>query len=69
MAQCQKAGIVVRMVTGDSILPRNRTSNNRERRGVTSKDIVTAINIARKCGILGDGELALEGPKFREMST
>jgi Ca2+-transporting ATPase len=44
----QKAGIVVRMVTGDNI--------------------ATASAIARQCGILTEGGVALEGPKFRNMS-
>eukprot|EP00002_Diphylleia_rotans_P019864 TRINITY_DN383_c0_g1_i2.p1 TRINITY_DN383_c0_g1~~TRINITY_DN383_c0_g1_i2.p1 ORF type:complete len:984 (+),score=239.28 TRINITY_DN383_c0_g1_i2:185-3136(+) len=45
---CQRAGIVVRMVTGDNIL--------------------TATTIARECGILTDNDLAMEGPKFRELT-
>ena len=44
---CHRAGILVRMVTGDNIH--------------------TARHIARECGILTEGGLALEGPKFREM--
>eukprot|EP00775_Hariotina_reticulata_P009045 gene9045-9216_t len=44
---CQKAGIVVRMVTGDNIH--------------------TARHIARECGILTEGGIALEGPEFRNM--
>ena len=48
VATCQKAGIVVRMVTGDNIH--------------------TAQHIARECGILKEGGLALEGPMFREMA-
>jgi Ca2+-transporting ATPase len=44
---CQKAGITVRMVTGDNIH--------------------TARHIARECGILTEGGLALEGPEFRRM--
>jgi calcium-translocating P-type ATPase len=40
---CRRAGITVRMVTGDNIL--------------------TAMKIARDCGILTDGE-AMEGPEF-----
>eukprot|EP01113_Clastostelium_recurvatum_P039556 TRINITY_DN604_c1_g1_i5.p1 TRINITY_DN604_c1_g1~~TRINITY_DN604_c1_g1_i5.p1 ORF type:complete len:1175 (-),score=467.74 TRINITY_DN604_c1_g1_i5:38-3562(-) len=46
--ECQKAGIMVRMLTGDNVL--------------------TAQSIARECGILTEGGVALEGPKFREMS-
>ncbi|EGG17786.1 P-type ATPase [Cavenderia fasciculata] len=46
--QCQRAGITVRMVTGDNI--------------------ITAQNIARNCGILTEGGLCMEGPKFRELS-
>eukprot|EP01113_Clastostelium_recurvatum_P039548 TRINITY_DN604_c0_g1_i1.p1 TRINITY_DN604_c0_g1~~TRINITY_DN604_c0_g1_i1.p1 ORF type:complete len:1064 (-),score=338.27 TRINITY_DN604_c0_g1_i1:106-3297(-) len=49
VATCQRAGITVRMVTGDNI--------------------VTAENIARKCGILTEGGICMEGPKFRELST
>lgn len=45
---CQRAGILVRMVTGDNIH--------------------TAQCIARECGILGEGHIALEGPSFRAMS-
>ena len=48
MATCKRAGIVVRMVTGDNIH--------------------TAQHIARECGILTEGGLALEGPSFRTMS-
>ena len=48
MATCTRAGIFVRMVTGDNIH--------------------TAEHIARECGILTDGGLALEGPAFRRMS-
>jgi len=44
---CQKAGIVVRMVTGDNIH--------------------TARHIAKECGILTEGGIALEGPEFRNM--
>jgi Ca2+-transporting ATPase len=47
VATCQKAGITVRMVTGDNIH--------------------TACHIARECGILTEGGLALEGPDFRKM--
>jgi Ca2+-transporting ATPase len=47
VATCQKAGIRVRMVTGDNIH--------------------TARHIARECGILTEGGLALEGPTFRVM--
>jgi P-type Ca2+ transporter type 2C len=45
---CQRAGITVRMVTGDNIN--------------------TAKHIARECGILTEGGVALEGPVFRKMS-
>lgn len=48
VATCHRAGIVVRMVTGDNIH--------------------TARHIARECGILTEGGIALEGPKFREMA-
>ena len=44
---CQRAGIVVRMVTGDNVH--------------------TACHIARECGILTEGGVALEGPEFRRM--
>lgn len=47
VATCQKAGIHVRMVTGDNIH--------------------TARHIARECGILTEGGVALEGPEFRNM--
>ena len=47
VATCKRAGIVVRMVTGDNVH--------------------TAQHIARECGILTDGGLALEGPNFRTM--
>lgn len=47
VTKCQKAGITVRMVTGDNIH--------------------TARHIARECGILTDGGIALEGPEFRKM--
>lgn len=48
VATCHRAGILVRMVTGDNIH--------------------TARHIARECGILTEGGLALEGPDFRQMS-
>ena len=48
VATCHRAGILVRMVTGDNIH--------------------TARHIARECGILTEGGLALEGPDFRRMS-
>ena len=47
VATCKRAGIVVRMVTGDNVH--------------------TAQHIARECGILTEGGLALEGPNFRSM--
>ncbi|KAL8489488.1 hypothetical protein ACS0TY_025401 [Phlomoides rotata] len=46
---CLKAGITVRMVTGDNIN--------------------TAVAIGKECGILTDGDLAIEGPDFRVKST
>ena len=48
VATCKRAGIVVRMVTGDNVH--------------------TAQHIARECGILTEGGLALEGPNFRTMA-
>jgi magnesium-transporting ATPase (P-type) len=48
VAQAQKAGVTVRMCTGDNIN--------------------TASAIARDCGILTAGGLALEGPAFRVMT-
>ena len=47
VATCRRAGIFVRMVTGDNVH--------------------TAECIARDCGILTDGGLAMEGPIFRSM--
>jgi Ca2+-transporting ATPase len=47
VTKCQKAGVTVRMVTGDNIH--------------------TARHIARECGILTEGGLAMEGPEFRKM--
>lgn len=44
---CKRAGIFVRMVTGDNVH--------------------TAQHIAKECGILTEGGLALEGPQFRVM--
>jgi Ca2+-transporting ATPase len=46
--QCQRAGITVRMVTGDNI--------------------ATAKTIARECGILTEGGIAMEGSEFRNLS-
>ena len=48
VATCRRAGIVVRMVTGDNIH--------------------TAQSIAKECGILTEGGVAIEGPEFRAMS-
>jgi P-type Ca2+ transporter type 2C len=45
---CQKAGVTVRMVTGDNIL--------------------TAKAIAKECGILSEGDIAMEGSEFRALS-
>ncbi len=45
---CQKAGIFVRMVTGDNVM--------------------TARNIASKCGIYSRGGIVMEGPQFRQLS-
>jgi Ca2+-transporting ATPase len=45
---CQLAGLVVRMVTGDNLL--------------------TACKIAKECGILDTGSIAMEGPEFRALS-
>ena len=47
VATCRRAGIVVRMVTGDNIH--------------------TAKSIAKECGILTEGGVAIEGPDFRSM--
>lgn len=47
--QCQRAGVFVRMVTGDNIM--------------------TAKAIAQECGIYTPGGIAIEGPKFRQLST
>lgn len=46
---CQRAGVFVRMVTGDNIM--------------------TAKAIAQDCGIYTPGGIAIEGPKFRKLST
>jgi Ca2+-transporting ATPase len=56
---CRRAGVIVRMVTGDNIL--------------------TAKAIAKECGILSStttatvatatGDIAMEGPEFRALST
>ncbi|KAI8800270.1 hypothetical protein BJ742DRAFT_881274 [Cladochytrium replicatum] len=46
--RCQKAGIKIKMVTGDNIL--------------------TACKIARESGILFDDGIAMEGPRFRDLS-
>lgn len=46
--QCQNAGVIVRMVTGDNI--------------------TTASAIATQCGIKTPDGLAMEGPKFRQLS-
>lgn len=48
VAVCKRAGIVVRMVTGDNVH--------------------TASHIAKECGIMMEGGLALEGPVFRKMT-
>ena len=47
--QCQRAGVFVRMVTGDNIM--------------------TAKAIAEECGIYTPGGIAIEGPKFRKLSS
>lgn len=46
---CQRAGVFVRMVTGDNLM--------------------TAKAIAQECGIYTPGGIAIEGPKFRKLST
>lgn len=46
--QCQRAGITVRMVTGDNLF--------------------TAKTIARECGILTEGGMAMEGSEFRNLN-
>ncbi|KAJ5578083.1 ATPase P-type K/Mg/Cd/Cu/Zn/Na/Ca/Na/H-transporter [Penicillium hispanicum] len=46
---CQRAGVFVRMVTGDNIM--------------------TAKAIAQECGIYTPGGIAIEGPKFRKLSS
>lgn len=46
---CQKAGVFVRMVTGDNL--------------------ITAKAIAQECGIFTSGGIAMEGPKFRKLSS
>ncbi|GAQ87615.1 Calcium transporting ATPase [Klebsormidium nitens] len=48
VALCQRAGVMVRMVTGDNV--------------------VTAKAIAKECGILTEGGVAIEGKDFRVMS-
>lgn len=48
VADAQRAGVMVRMITGDNIN--------------------TACAIARQCGILKPGGLAIEGPQFRALS-
>lgn len=47
--QCQRAGVFVRMVTGDNL--------------------ITAKSIAQECGIFTAGGVAIEGPKFRKLSS
>lgn len=47
--KCQKAGVFVRMVTGDNLM--------------------TAKAIAQECGIFTPGGIAMEGPKFRKLSS
>jgi Ca2+-transporting ATPase len=47
--QCQKAGVFVRMVTGDNLM--------------------TAKAIAQECGIFTPGGVAMEGPRFRKLSS
>ncbi|EDR27106.1 plasma membrane calcium-transporting ATPase, putative [Entamoeba dispar SAW760] len=49
VATCQKAGIIVRMVTGDNI--------------------ATARSIAQQCNIISrENDIAIEGPKFAELT-
>lgn len=48
VAMAQRAGVTVRMVTGDNK--------------------ATASAIARQCGILTDGGMAVEGPEYRNMT-
>lgn len=38
-------------------------------RMVTGDNVLTAQHIARECGILDDDGIAIEGPKFRQMSV
>ena len=46
--ECMKAGIKVRMITGDNIL--------------------TALNIAKECNIYKEGDIAIEGPEFSQLT-
>ena len=48
VATARRAGVIVRMVTGDNIQ--------------------TAKAIARQCGILTEGGVAVEGPALRRMT-
>ncbi|GAM26334.1 hypothetical protein SAMD00019534_095090 [Acytostelium subglobosum LB1] len=49
VAQFKRAGVIVRMVTGDNL--------------------ITAQNIAKKCGILSSNGVCLEGPEFQRMTN
>ena len=49
VANCKRAGVFPRMITGDNKL--------------------TAIAIARECGIYTDDGIAMEGPDFRKLTT
>jgi P-type Ca2+ transporter type 2C len=74
---CQRAGIRVRMVTGDSTW-RWCTALARPLRDCTGThlgsdwrgwpDVVTARNIARQCGILSKGGIVMEGSEFRRLT-
>ena len=67
---CQSAGIIVRVVTGDSTCSSSHYCEVILRKNIflCCADIKTATKIAKDCGIFTAGGTAMTGPQFRKLS-